>query len=1234
MSSIPSGFRASFSGLTSRVVFVFLAALGVLLFSVPLFSQGSNGRILGTVIDQSGGVVSGATITIIDKDRGVARTLTTDDAGEYNAPQLLPGTYTVRAEANGFKKLERANIELGVGKEVRVDLTVQPGTQAQTVTVTESIPLVETTNATLGGTLNNADINDLPLNGRNFQSLLGLRPGVMLQPGGSPWTQSTNNVRPDETAWMVDGILNANAFDSRPVAGASSPFTDGALILPVDAIQEFNLMENPKAEYGGKPGAMVNVGIRSGTNNLHGTAYAFGRDGSWDARNLFNPPPATVLPLALEQFGAAVGGPIKKDKLFFFANYEGLRSSLANAIGTSVPETASGGGQGKSMVDAIVALQKANVPVSALSKSLLGCPSGTLTAASTCTGGVIQGLTAANASSTTYVSSFPNVNTSDNGIAKIDYRISDKHMINGMLYKADYSSTGEDFPMVNSAWENTVLEPAWTTSGNWIWTASSRVVNEFRVGYNRFGFFFIPSDTGVSAAAGYALNGTTYPINTGITSTGGFPSVVISGFSQTQLGSRRGRPLVASPNPYLDFQDNVSYLVGKHSFKYGFQFSHIEGDSNPHDTRGRINFKGKQATIAFPALVAIAPKGASTTLEDFFAGLPSDGSQLVGNPAVRAISKVYGVFAQDDWRLTPKLIVNLGLRWEYRSPFHDVSNNLGNFDPTLGLVQQGQASVGSTLVKPDYQNWSPRIGFAYDVSGKGTTVVRGGFSILYSMFSLAPFTGNPGIANTPGTSIAAIPTGGCRTAVTPCPATFGGTIQTGSAFIPGGSLNWDPALNPTLNGGVIFPAGAMVACTAAARCSLGTVDPHLRTPSVDTWSLGVQHSFTNNLSLDLTYVGTHAINLIGNIDLNQAPAGAGFCLNALTAAQVGTLANPGPCFGGPIAAGKGINSNAVQQARPYNVQFPYLAFINRTVNDARSRYNSLQATLTERTTHGLSFTVGYTYGHGLDNGSLNRFGGQPQDSTNPGAEFSNSDFDIRHRATITASYEIPGKKGFGQLLEGWKLNTIVTLAGSQPWNIIDSADNFSGTQENTDRWDFFGNPSDFKATSSSIPYCTIDPKAGLGCTQTSGVSGIATQLPTTLYQKCLAVAPDANTLAQTGCYVDGNSVLVPAKLGTFGTMARNIFRDAGFKNVDFSIFKNFKFTERFGAQFRVEFFNVLNRPIIANPFGSVNGYAGGSDPSSSGTFGCGCTTPDIAAGNPIVGSGDARTMQLGLKILF
>src|SRR6202040_2295233 len=234
-------------------------------------------------------------------------------------------------EAKGFKVLARENIALEVGKEVRVDLTPQTGDQTQTVTVTESIPLVDTATSNLGGTLNNADINDLPLNGRNYQSLLGLRPGVMLQPGGSPWTQSTNGIRPDETTWMVEGVINATMDAARPVANIGSPLTDAAGILPVDAIQEFNLEENPKAEYGWKPGAVVNVGIKSGTNQFHGTTYGFYRSAAWDARNLFNPDvnsrpscgnndtaPCRLTPVQLKQFGGVLGGPIKKDKLFFF----------------------------------------------------------------------------------------------------------------------------------------------------------------------------------------------------------------------------------------------------------------------------------------------------------------------------------------------------------------------------------------------------------------------------------------------------------------------------------------------------------------------------------------------------------------------------------------------------------------------------------------------------------------------------------------------------------------------------------------------------------------------------------------------------------------------------------------------------------------------------------------------------------------------------------------------------
>src|SRR6266571_3573752 len=337
---------------------VFIMTLVVLLCSFALFAQGNFGRILGRVKDPTGAVLPGATVNIIDTQRGLARTLTTDEVGQYNAPTLIPGTYTDRVEFPGFKTLDRGNVVVEVGSEIRVDLTIEPGQQSETVTVNEAIALIETTTATLGGVLPNAAINDMPLNGRNYQNLLNLIPGVMIQPGGSPWTQTTNNSRPDATVWMVDGIFNANFVDARPIANMPSPFTDGATILPIDAIQEFHLEENPKAEYGGLTGAIVNVGIRSGTNTFHGTGYAFGRSEAWAARNFFNPT-GPKQPTQLEQFGGVLGGPVMKDKLFFFGGYEGLRSLVGNALGSLVPATGSlaGGDPKNSMVDALNVLQ-------------------------------------------------------------------------------------------------------------------------------------------------------------------------------------------------------------------------------------------------------------------------------------------------------------------------------------------------------------------------------------------------------------------------------------------------------------------------------------------------------------------------------------------------------------------------------------------------------------------------------------------------------------------------------------------------------------------------------------------------------------------------------------------------------------------------------------------------------------------------------------------------------------
>jgi hypothetical protein len=1195
-----------------KAVQLLVGAMCMLLLSLPAFSQGSSGRILGTVTDTSGGVIANATVSVVDTERNVSRTINTDEAGEYNAPNLTPSTYTVRAEAKGFKRIERQGVELGVGKEIRVDLVVQTGQQEQTVVVTESIPLVETTNATLGGTLDNADIIDMPLNGRNYQNLLSLRPGVMTYAGGSPWTQSTNNSRPDESVWMLDGVINVNLYDYRPIGGMPSPFTDGATILPVDAIQEFNLMENPKSEYGWRPGAVVNVGIKSGTNTLHGSAYGFYRSAAWDARNHYNvdevggsclqnpalPVICAKLPTSLKQFGGSVGGPIKKDKLFFFANYEGLRSFVGNAFPATVPATGAGLGPAKSMVDAISALQTAKIARSPVSEAIFGCTGdtpGNVSGASipvTC-GGPTDLIQDGPSTVTSYSSGFPNTNVSDNGLAKIDYHLNSKNSINGMLLIGNYLGNGEDHPIVNKSWENGDPIRTFTVSADWVWTPTSNLVNEARFAWDKVEFSLVSDDANLFA------DGKSYPLNTGITSVGGFPTVTIGSFAP--LGAWRGRP-VQFTNPYYDYQDAVSYLAGKHTFKFGAEFTPIETYINLHDTRGRVDFL--KGGIAFAG---------STALEDFFAGTPTRGSQLVGTTARDLTWMNYAGFVQDDWRVTPKLIVNLGLRYSYVSPMKDTNNLLGTFDPTLGMVQQGQPGF-NTLWKPDHKDFSPRLGFAWDLSGKGTTVVRGGFSRIYSIFTPAQFMQSP-FQNFKNGTFAAVPTGGVCTvgAGIGCQAngTFGGTIGLGSAAINRANLNWDPAVNPNpgLNGGVVFPAGATVGCTPSAQCDLTTVDPNLRTPFMSSWNLGITHAFNNNLSLEVSYVGNHGSNMTGFVDLNQ--------INPNNPAEIAC----GHC-----------EANA---DRPFGAAFPYLQYINMTVNDARSNYHSLQSTLTERVTHGLSFTAGYTFGHGLDNGSLNRFGNLPQDSTNPGAEYGNSDFDIRHRLTLTATYDLPGIKGFAQLLEGWKLNTIVSLQGGLPWLVNDQSNDFSASGSDLgDRWDLIGNPADFKSGPDSFTHCTAS-----GCSQTSGPYGISicdSVCSRASFNQCLAVAPDLSTLnsANGGCYVSGASVIVPPKFGTFGTMGRNIFRDSGFKNVDFSVFKTFTYKERYSAQFRAEVFNLFNHPIISNPYGASNGGLSGNDPSNASSFGCGCGTPDVVAGNPLVGSGSSRVLQVGLKLQF
>jgi hypothetical protein len=1172
--------QSSFSGVVlsgcvnlMKAVRILCVSLALFLACVPAFSQGSAGRIMGSVTDQSGGNVAGAAVTVTDVQRGVSQNLTTDADGAYIAVNLLPSTYAVKVEYKGFKTFERKNILVEVGKEVRVDVVLQTGATSETITVTEEVPMVDTTSTTLGGTISNAIINDLPLNGRNYQNLVSLRPGTMVYPGGGPWTQSTNGIRPEDTSYIVDGITNDEAFMGLSVTNAAAVIGDAATLIPIDAIQEFNTQVNPKAEFGWKPGAVTSVALKAGTNDIHGTAYGFGRGDSFDARNYFNPVGTPKTPVELEQYGGSAGGRIVKDKLFYFGAYEGQMYTVGNSLPGHVPTTASVGDPSISIPDAIAGLAAQEIGVNPLSNYLLG-------------------FYTPNAGQGTFVSlNYPNVNSSKNAIGKVDYHINDRNALSGSYFFGNDTIVGMDFFELLPQFRTKVHSRAQDVSAHWAWTPSSSWANELRGGFTHYVLQILPSDIGFP-----------YTINTGLSNPllSGIPDIRISGFSQ--MGSFHNFPKIVGPDKVVDFIDQVSYLRGTHTFKFGGELR----DDMVHQAtfragRGRIRFQGNQAFDG------------STPLEDFLGGFPSQATFLAGDPTRNITQWLYAGYVQDDWRITPRVTLNLGFRYELQGVPTEAKHLFGNWEPSVGFEQVGKNI--SSVYNGDHKNFSPRFGVAWDVTGKGTTIVRAGGSIIYSLLSMNAFLSQQNTQNTVTLGVGTIPTGATLYVGNTVTPGMGNIITTG-VTLPGsgpGGVNWvdqSTAIYPPSVTGLVPGCGDGLGSNPGP-CDTFAMNRNFRTPYVENWTLGIQHAFSGKLSLDLSYVGNHGVKLLGVVDLNQ-----------------------------PDVA----NGNFAQT---YAAQYPYLNYINYLSNFYSSTYHGLQATLTARNYHGLGFVAGYTYAHAIDDLSSNWVAYLPQDSHNPGQDRGSSDFDIRHRFTLSVTYSLPEKKTKSQLLEGWEVNSIITLQSGQPWGVNDQTNNFAGANENSDRWDIYGPAANFKSGGqNSLPLCTGPGDGGCSYSTPAGTVLMPDAQSTPLWNACLAQA-NAGELAsltsaiaagQGGCYVsfNGKSFLIPNATGKFGTMGRNIFRDTGFHNVDLSVSKSFKFGERLKAQFRVETFNIFNHPNFANPYGSTSGYGQGAtgDPSVVGTFGCGCATPDNASFNPVLGSGSARAIQLGLKFIF
>jgi len=1174
----------------TRTLVLVMAVLWAL---VPhLVSQTSEGRILGTVSDQSGAVLAGAMVTVTNTATNVTRQLVTNGTGEYVASNLEPGSYTVTAESAGFKKAVSTPFVLEVSRDVRMDLKLHPGAVNEITEVSAESSLVDTTDATLNGVLSNKAIEELPVQGRDFQNLLELHPGVQRTPGGGFHSVTSNGNRPDDNNFFIDGADDNDAYYGETVVNDAGIQGTPASFLPLDAIQEFNTQESPTADYGVKPGVVMNIGIKSGTNDLHGSAYYFHRNSAFDARNYFNPAPQPLSAVLMHEFGASLGGAIKKNKWFYFVNYEGIRDKVGNPGIVDSPVTSSLASRTDWFPDGVSAAD--GTPESAVfsvpdamtyfdpnyvnyAADVAYCQNNfdnigvcSLNPLSVQLSNLLlpnPGFTASQNDPAAINFNFNSVNRGDTLVAKTDYVLNKTNILSARFIYANTDQIEEDAFPLRADWLSTTAPITQVFGVNWASNPTSSWSNEARFSYNIFDESIVPVDHTRDPLAYYGLN-------TGVTDPRlfGFPRINPGTSAFDYMGGNSSWPLNTTPIKTYSFGDTASYTRGRQTLRFGGTFRSGNVDYYRAGTgRGRIDFRD---------------------LWNFMAGDVRRWRFLYGDPHRQVSQKSIGLFLEDDWKVTPRLNLNLGLRYDVTGAIKDAHDQLANYVPgsPSGLVQVGQGI--SSPYPVNHNNISPRVGLSWDVFGTGKTVLRSGFGVIFEQPSIRTFMFNGGGLNLNPSGVPYIDGNGVQQS----PA---GTITSFLQISSDGTqINWlAPNQAPT-----IFPnvSNSGNVCSLDAQCSVFAVDQHLRTPYVMNWNLNIQQALSKSTLLQIAYVANHGVSLYSVTDINQVNP---------------NFDDESETIGRPLVTNCPVSQGGLGLGGPC---YPWLGFFNYLSNQSNSNFNSLQVTLTKRYSRGLYLLAGYTYGHAIDTATSN-LAGVPPDSNNYAAERGNGDYDIRHRFTLSVTYDLPSLKTKGQMLEGWQVTSIVNLQAGEPYTLGDFGDDISLTGELNDRWNMAGSPRNVHwSPKGPLSFISWDDFS----TDNSGnVTGNA---------QCInaaggAASEGAQQLLNYGCYIAGSTTMTPPLFGTQGNMGRNIFTGPGFKNWDFSLSKVWRLSERVKVQFRGEVFNILNHANFAGLSTDL------SAPDSVGTV---VYTPDIGAANPVIGSGGSRHIQLGAKLTW
>ncbi len=1139
---------------------VFLSAIILGIFSAPLRGQAVNATLLGTVSDSSGAAVANAKVTITETNTNISRTSQTNESGNYVFPDLPPGTYRVTAEQAGFKRASRAGVDVVVNTTVRVDLDLQAGDIAETITVEAETPILQTERADTGRKLETVLTENLPLSAnRNFQNLLNLVPGTTrATPQHSQFFNASNSLQTEVNGQLRQGNnYQIEGIDDNERTGLLQ-----ILIPPLEAIQTVDVStSNFEAELGRASGAVTNVILKSGSNNYHGSAYEFVRNSYFNAHNFFD---TSVGHLAYNYFGGNFGGPIKKNKLFFFADYLKVFDHEANTNRVTIPTMAfragdlssstttiynpfsgNSDGTGRQQIVATSAPRLGTVPgpsgpVDAFNPActnIAGCPniipSALINPISAKLLALLPAPTAAG-NTNNYFALLPFHKDTDFVDAKVDANLTNKDRLSGrfsyqrpsILQAPIFGTAGGP---AQGAFEGSGIQNTYSTGINYNHFFSSTLVTEFRVGAGWYHNEAHNADFGKTTSTDLGIPG----VNLDQITSGIVGIQINGGFSNPLIGFSASLPWIRSETN-IDFANTWTKIMGNHTVKFGVDLRRVRDALLQEQTfspRGLYTFNDGQTalkcTVVAPPQcpkVGASPTSFTNNFASFLFDVPGQAGRDLATffPNYRAWQ--FFSFVQDKWLVTPKLTADIGVRWEFYPPARPVKKGgFSNYDPSNNTLRvSGFGSIPDDLgIVTRYKYFAPRLGLAYRL--KDSTVIRAGFGI-----SFAPFPDNSYAYNFPVRS---------NNAFNPAVASFG------PAVLPSGQVATFESGFPDIIEPAVPSDGIIT--NPAKPVNYFVVNPNYKNTYVESWNLAVQQSLPWRFTLDVAYVGNHGVDSVVNYNLN-----AGTILGA------GNAGLPEfPTFG-----------------RTANTNLLFAGY--------SSSYHALQVKFDRKFTGGLSTTTAYTFGKGMgfqtgDDGGLFFY-------INQRRNYARNDFDRTQTFVQSFVYDFPFGQGkrwassgpAAAIVGGWRVSTIMTIMS--------------------------GLPLAFTANSTAL--------ATPGNTQTPDLVA-----PVKITH---GIGPGAEWFSTAS--------FAPAAAATFGNVGRNYLSGPNFFDLDATLSKSIRFTERYNMEMRLEAFGVTNTPQFF--FNNTNGTPAGGTAAG--------TTLGSSSFGHITSAAGGRTLQLGLKFNF